>query len=63
MEWITQIVGWVTLNIATILQVVGAFAAIAVLTPNKTDDKWIQFILDAINKLGLNVGKAANKDE
>ena len=47
-----------------ILLTVGAFAAIATLTPNKTDDKIMQRVLDFINMLGMNFGKAANpKDE
>ena len=37
-------------------------AVIATLTPTKTDDKIIQKILDVINFVGLNIGKAENKD-
>ena len=47
-----------------ILLTVGAFAAIATLTPNKSDDKIMQRVFDFINMLGGNFGKAANpKDE
>ena len=46
-----------------ILLTVGAFAAIATLTPNKTDDKIMQRVLDFINMLGMNFGKAANPKE
>lgn len=42
------------------LQVVGGFAAIATLTPNKVDDKILQFLLDIVNFLGGNLGKAKN---
>ena len=41
--------------------VVGIFAAIAAITPNKSDDKVAQLLLDLINMLGLNVGKAKNE--
>ena len=37
-------------------------AAIAVVTPSKTDDKILNAILDVINALALNVGKAKNAD-
>lgn len=46
----------------TALAVVGAFAAIATVTPNKTDDKIIQFLMDLVNFLGANFGKAKNTD-
>lgn len=42
------------------LQIVGGFAAIATLTPNKVDDKILQFLLDMVNFLGGNLGKAKN---
>ena len=45
------------------LQVVGAFALIATKTPNKSDDKIVQFFLDLFNFMGANAGKAANKPE
>ena len=44
------------------LQVVGVFAVIATLTPNKVDDKIIQFIMDLINFLGGNFGKSKNTE-
>ena len=44
-------------------EIIAICAAIAALTPSKSDDRIIQFILDIINKLGLNVGKATNKDD
>ena len=43
------------------LAVVGAFALIAAKTPNKSDDRVIQFFLDIINFLGANFGTAKNK--
>ena len=43
-----------------VVQIVGTFAIIATLTPNKSDDKIVQFIEDIINFLGGNIGKAKN---
>jgi len=60
MEWISTAVGWIAGNVDVLLQVIGAFAAIATLTPNDSDDRIIKWILDAINTLGGNVGKAKN---
>lgn len=51
---------WITSWIPMVLQIVGAFAAVATLTPNKTDDKIVQFLLDLVNFLGGNLGKAKN---
>ena len=45
------------------LAVVGAFAAIAAVTPNKADDAIVQRLLDIVNALGMNVGKAKNGRE
>jgi len=53
---INAIVGYIPIA----LTVVGAFAAIAVITPNKADDKIVQLILDLINFLGANLGKSKN---
>ena len=44
-----------------IMVIIGVAATIATLTTNKSDDIFIQFILDVINKLGMNMGKAKNK--
>lgn len=43
-----------------LLTIIGSFAIIAVATPNKSDDKIVQFILDLLNFLGGNFGKAKN---
>jgi len=45
------------------LQVVGVAAVIAAATPNKVDDKIVQFLLNALNFLGGNLGNAANKED
>ena len=40
--------------------IVGGFAVLASLTPNKSDDRIVQIILDIVNFLGANIGKAKN---
>ena len=57
MNWITEnweIVGQIA------LQVVGAAALIATLTPSETDNKIIGLISKLIHTLGGNFGKAKN---
>ena len=63
MDSITVIIDRIVGYIPLALTIVGSFSAIATLTPNKTDDKIVQFLLDIINFLGLNLGKAKNKEE
>lgn len=46
----------------TIGIIIAAASVIATATPNKTDDKILQKILDVINIVGMNVGKSKNKD-
>lgn len=47
----------------TILPVIISIAAIiSAATPNKTDNKILDAILKIINILGINIGKAKNKD-
>lgn len=43
-----------------LFQVIGAFAMIASMTANQTDDKIVNYILKAINFLGFNFGTAKN---
>lgn len=43
-----------------VFQIVGAFAMIAAITANETDDKVVNAILKVINLLGMNVGTARN---
>lgn len=59
MEVLKLIIDW----LPEALAVVGAFAVIASKTPNKTDDKIIQTVLDVINFLGANFGKAKNGEK
>jgi len=60
MELLTGVWGWVVAHIPQLLQLVGAASVVATMTPNKTDDKIVQMILDGINFLGGNLGKAKN---
>jgi hypothetical protein len=45
-----------------LFMVVGAFAAIATMTKNDTDNKIAHWMLKTINFLGANFGKARNAD-
>ena len=56
-----QIAELVTKYFPVALAVVGAFSAIATMTPNKTDNKIAQFLLDLVNFLGANFGNAKNE--
>ncbi len=56
------VLDWIANWAPKILMFVGAFATLATITPNKTDDKIVQFILDLVNFLGGNVGKSKNAD-
>lgn len=64
MEFWPVLIAWTSENWGTVLgavtSVVGGFALIATLTPNKSDDTVIQQILNAVNFLGANFGKAKN---
>lgn len=59
---LTGILALIGAYIPIALQVIGGFAAVATLTPNKVDDKILQFLLDIVNFLGGNLGKAKNVD-
>ena len=58
MEWITS--NWGNLY-SIITQVVGVAALVATLTPNTSDNKAVDFVLNIINMLGANLGKSKNK--
>jgi hypothetical protein len=58
MEWITS--NWGNLY-SIITQVVGIAALVATLTPNTSDNKAVDFVLNIINMLGANIGKSKNK--
>jgi hypothetical protein len=57
MEWLT---GNFSNVIEVVLNLVGAFAVIATMTPNESDNKIVAFVLNVINTLGANFGKASN---
>ena len=63
MEIILKASAFVMSNMEIILSFVGAMALIATKTPNKTDDKILQVILDLVNFAGANAGKASNKED
>jgi hypothetical protein len=46
--------------LSAVAGIVGGFAVIASITPNKSDDRIVQMILDVVNFLGANFGKASN---
>jgi|TARA_R110000787_G_scaffold81089_1_gene176063 hypothetical protein len=62
MEIITSGFSFVTSNLTVILEVVGAFSLLATMTPNKSDDEVMAWVLKAVNFLGANTGKAKNLD-
>ena len=51
-------------NISAILeivvQIVGVASLVATMTPNEADNKAVDFVLNLVNMLGANVGKASN---
>ena len=60
----SEVISFVSGNYVAILSsvgsIVGGFAVLASLTPNKSDDRIVQVILDFVNFLGANFGKAKN---
>ena len=60
MEWFTT--NWESLFVI-LTQVVGVAALVATLTPNTSDNKAVDFVLNLINMLGANVGKSKNKED
>ena len=60
MEWIMGAFSWVGQNSLVLLEVIGALAMLAQVTPNTADDRFVQFMLDAINFGAGNNGKSRN---
>ena len=58
-----QIVEFLVSNSPWILLAVGILKAIVMVTPSKTDDKILNFLLKVINILEGNFGKARNFDD
>jgi|TARA_R100000687_G_scaffold40133_1_gene32686 type IV secretory pathway VirB2 component (pilin) len=59
-ELVSSVMGNYMQILAAAASIVGGFAVIASLTPNKSDDRIVQMILDVVNFLGANFGKAKN---
>lgn len=59
---IQAILDFIVVWIPRVSTVIAGCALIATVTPSKNDDRILQFILDIVNKLALNIGKAKNKD-
>ena len=57
MDWIIANWGQIT---QIVVSVVGVAAIVATLTPNSSDNKAVDFLLNIVNALGGNVGKAKN---
>ena len=55
---------WILENINSVIEIalnlVGAFAVVATMTPNDSDNKFVDSIFKVINILGANFGKASN---
>ena len=60
MDIINFIVGNWSVILEAVIGIVGVFSLISVATPNKADDAIVQKILEVINFLGANVGRAKN---
>ena len=64
MDVIPNAITWLMTNWSGILggltSIVGGLAVLARFTPNKSDDRIIQVLLDAVNFGGMNHGKASN---
>ena len=43
-----------------VVQLVGVASLIATMPPNEADNKAVDFVLNIVNMLGANVGKASN---
>lgn len=59
-----ELLTWLVSNAETavggLISVVGGFALLATLTPNRSDDRIVQIILDVVNFLGANLGRSKN---
>jgi hypothetical protein len=59
MDWITA--NWSSV-FDVITRIVGIAAIISALTPNTSDNKAVDLVLNILNALGGNVGKATNAE-
>ena len=60
MELIAKVLGFAQEYLPVLVSIVGSFSLLASVTPNKTDDRIAQVILDIVNFLGMNINKAKN---
>ena len=60
MQWLNDVLNFFQSYAEIIFAIIGVFSLIATKTPNKADDKIVQTILDLVNFLGMNFGKAKN---
>jgi len=63
MEQIQAVINTIVVVVPVLATIVGGFAVLASMTPNRNDDRIVQFLLDIVNFMGANIGKAANKKE
>jgi len=61
----TELVTWVTENFSSLITIgtnfIGAFAIIASMTPNTSDNTIVDALYSLVNLFGFNIGNAANK--
>ncbi len=60
MDWFVTVQEFIGEWVPIVLAIIGGFAVLATKTPNKVDDRILQVILDVVNFLGANIGKAKN---
>jgi hypothetical protein len=56
---------WLTLETMgpIVAAVIALASAVAMITPSQADNKIVQVLMDIVNALGLNLGKAKNADD
>jgi len=62
MEAIQAVINFVLAHWDQLFEIIGVAAVVATMTPNKSDDKIVQWVLTAVNALGANIGRAANSE-
>ena len=61
-EWVLAQLPQLPQLLDALFKIVGGAAIIATITPNKSDDKIIDWVLKIVNFAGANFGKAKNSD-
>jgi hypothetical protein len=56
----TGIMAAILAYLPLVAQIIGTFAVVATLTPNKVDNRIAQILMDLVNFIGGNLGKAKN---